>query len=198
MHPDFGGDAKRVLKAVGRSLAIIEFGPERKDHRRQRELLPPAWLRAGRNQRQAPQSARRRRTPRTILTTRRSGPSSSVANAKTANTSSSARTEAKSGFAPPTIPSSARPGKRSRSSRSLPTSQPPNCWPPRTPRKVEAISRAQAVIEYSPDGTNPHGEREFPRSRRAIRSRNSKASIIACSSTRPTRSRPNTRSSGGS
>jgi methyl-accepting chemotaxis protein len=30
MHPDFGGDAKRVLKAVGRSLAIIEFEPNGK------------------------------------------------------------------------------------------------------------------------------------------------------------------------
>ncbi len=27
LHPDFGGDAKRVLKAIGRSLAIIEFAP---------------------------------------------------------------------------------------------------------------------------------------------------------------------------
>ena len=27
LHPDFGGDAKRVLKAMGRSLAIIEFEP---------------------------------------------------------------------------------------------------------------------------------------------------------------------------
>jgi len=27
MHPDFGGDAKRVLKAIGQSLAIIEFEP---------------------------------------------------------------------------------------------------------------------------------------------------------------------------
>jgi methyl-accepting chemotaxis protein len=30
MHPDFGGDAKRALKAVGRSLAIIEFEPNGK------------------------------------------------------------------------------------------------------------------------------------------------------------------------
>jgi len=28
LHPDFGGDAKRVLEALGRSLAIIEFEPE--------------------------------------------------------------------------------------------------------------------------------------------------------------------------
>jgi methyl-accepting chemotaxis protein len=27
LHPDFGGDAKRVLKAIGRSQAIIEFEP---------------------------------------------------------------------------------------------------------------------------------------------------------------------------
>jgi methyl-accepting chemotaxis protein len=27
-HPDFGGDAKRVLEALGRSLAIIEFEPD--------------------------------------------------------------------------------------------------------------------------------------------------------------------------
>jgi methyl-accepting chemotaxis protein len=30
LHPDFGGDAKRVLKAVGRSLAIVEFEPNGK------------------------------------------------------------------------------------------------------------------------------------------------------------------------
>ena len=30
LHPDFGGDAKRVLKAVNRSLAIIEFEPNGK------------------------------------------------------------------------------------------------------------------------------------------------------------------------
>jgi len=28
LHPDFGGDAKRVLKALGRSLAIVEYDPE--------------------------------------------------------------------------------------------------------------------------------------------------------------------------
>ena len=27
LHPDFGGDSKRVLKALGRSLAIVEFDP---------------------------------------------------------------------------------------------------------------------------------------------------------------------------
>ena len=30
LHPDFGGDAKRVLKALGRSLAIVEFEPNGK------------------------------------------------------------------------------------------------------------------------------------------------------------------------
>ena len=30
LHPDFGGDAKRILKALGRSLAIIEFEPNGK------------------------------------------------------------------------------------------------------------------------------------------------------------------------
>jgi methyl-accepting chemotaxis protein len=30
LHPDFGGDAKRVLKAIGRNLAIIEFEPNGK------------------------------------------------------------------------------------------------------------------------------------------------------------------------
>ena len=30
LHPDFGGDAKRVLNAIGRNLAIIEFEPNGK------------------------------------------------------------------------------------------------------------------------------------------------------------------------
>ena len=30
LHPDFGGDAKRVLKALGRSLAVVEFEPDGK------------------------------------------------------------------------------------------------------------------------------------------------------------------------
>ena len=30
LRPDFGGDAKRVLKALDRSLAIVEFEPNGK------------------------------------------------------------------------------------------------------------------------------------------------------------------------
>ena len=133
MHPDFGGDAKRVLKAVSRSLAIIEFEPNGK--------IIVANENFGRLLGFEPTEIKGK--PHSLFVDPATANSPDyksfwaklgVGNSKTANTSLSARTEAKFGFAPSTVPSSARQGKRSKSSRSLPMSQPPNCRPPRTPQ----------------------------------------------------------------
>ena len=63
-------------------------------------------------------------------------------------------------------------------------------------RQSSTRFRARRRSSNSPPTGRSSRRTRIPEVVLAIRSRNSKASIIACSSTRPTRSRPNTRSSG--
>ena len=62
--------------------------------------------------------------------------------------------------------------------------------------KIAAIRRAQAVIEFEMDGTIVDRQREFPEEPSAIRSRKSRASITACSSSRRCATAPGTVNSG--
>ena len=151
-HADFGGDAKRILKALDRALSIIEFEPDGtilcanenfcrmvgyelaeikgKHHSLFVDPGPP----------KAPNTGN-------------SGPSSAAANPTPANTSGSAKAARKSGFGRPSIRWSASRAKFSKWSRSPTTSPPPNCGPRKTPASSTRISRAHAVIEFAADGT---------------------------------------------
>ena len=59
LHPDFGGDAKRILAALGKSLAIIEFKVDGTILTANAELLRRDGVRPLGNPRQAPQHVRR-------------------------------------------------------------------------------------------------------------------------------------------
>ncbi len=64
--------------------------------------------------------------------------------------------------------------------------------------QIEAISKAQAVIEFSLDGAGHHGQRQFPQDAWATALTRSRASITACSSTPTIGRAENTACSGKS
>ena len=196
LHPDFGAGAKRVLKAIGRSLAIIEFDPKGKIISANENFCRCSAI-GGRNRRPAPQPVRRARTTRAAPNTGNSGPSSAAANSTRANTSASARAD---GSLDPGLLQS---GDR-REGQSAQSRQGRDRHHRREAAERRKRGQAQRDLARAGDHRIHARRRRSSRPTRisstcsAIGSRRSRASIIACSSSRPMRSRPNTRSSGAS
>ena len=94
VHPDFGGDAKRVLEALGRSLAIIEFEPNGTIIAANENFCRAFGYEPAEIKGQHHSLFVDPETPK-ARSTRNSGPSSAAANSTPANTSGSARAERK-------------------------------------------------------------------------------------------------------
>ena len=103
------------IEAIGKSQAVIEFNMDGYDPDREREFPRRARLFARRNPGQASQHVRRRRISATAQHTASSGPISTAASFRRANTSASARAARRSGSRPPIIRSSTSTASRSRS-----------------------------------------------------------------------------------
>ena len=196
-HPDFGGDAKRILKALGRSLAIIEFEPNGKiitanekfcralgyelaeikgkhhsmfvdpDYARSPDYRE-FWAKLGRGEFDAREYKRIGKGGKEVWIQASYNPVVS-----------------KSG------------NRCSRWSRSPRTSPPPNCRPPRTPAKLDAISRAQAIIEFSAEGKILTANENFLKSVGLCPGENPGPASSHVRRSGLCSVRPNTRNSGG-
>ena len=196
LHPDFGGDAKRVLKALGRSLAIIEFEPNGKIIAANENFCrllgyEPAEIKGKPHSLLVDPDTAKSADYKAFWAKLERGEFEAGEYKRVGKDGSEVWIHA---FYNPVVSASGKALKIVEVASDITAAKLPAA---ENAAKLEAISRAQASSNMPPTGRSSRRTR-ISSTCRAIRSRSSKASIIACSSTRPTRSRPNTRSSGGS
>ena len=185
---------RRDQQVAGRDRILAR----RQDPARQREFPERARLLAGGDQGPAPQHVRRSGLPPEPPSTGCSGRSSAAANSTPASTSGSARAARRSGSRRATTRSStatARPYKVVKFATDITEQKLRNAD---FEGQLAAISKAQAVIEFTLDGTILTRQRELPERAGLLAATRSRASITACSSSRPIGRAPSTGLSGRS